>query len=323
MRTIIVASLLLLLAAVACGEETPELVAPAEPTVESTPSATGAPATPKPTTTVESSLPTNTPFSPTAESTARPEPTNATMPSTPTPTPTVDEVTNTPTPTATPEPTNATTTWRGLVLAPEDRCSPYDSDDYPYSQSVEAHIVADIGGIYGPYTGRWFDNTSETDIEHIVARSEAHDSGLCAANDAMRREFAADLLNLTLADPSVNRHQKSDKDAAEWLPDMNTCWFADRIVQVRLKYELTVDQAEADALGLVLTGCSSVEMVVVSATESVTPTPIPPPRSRRGRAGAMGRQWQRAHHLRRGAEPWHRTCTPGASGVSIHERRRR
>ena len=108
-----------------------------------------------------------------------------------------------------------------------------------------------------------------------MARSEAHDSGLCAANDAMRREFAADLLNLTLAGPTVNRHQKSGKDAAEWLPDMNTCWFADRVIQVRLKYELTVDQAEADALGLVLTGCSSVEMVVVSATESVTPTPTP------------------------------------------------
>ena len=181
----------------------------------------------------------------------------------------------TPEPTATPEPTNATTTWRGLVLAPEDRCSSYDPDDYPYSQSVEAQIVADIGGIYGPYTGRWFASQKDTDIEHIVARSEAHDSGLCAANDATRREFAADLLNLTLAGPTVNRHQKSGKDAAEWLPDMNKCWFADRSVQVRLKYELTVDQAEADALGLVLTGCSSVEMVVVSATELVTPTPTP------------------------------------------------
>ena len=275
MRTIIAASLLVLLATVACGSEAPEGTTKQATPVKATPIIVPSP-------TVEPT--------PTSTATVMPEPTNATRPITPTPTPTVNEVTNTPTPTATTEPTAtptptatpestaaATVTWRGLVLAPEDRCSPYDSDDYPYSQSVEAHIVADIGGIYGPYTGRWFDNTSETDIEHIVARSEAHDSGLCVANDAMRREFAADLLNLTLADPSVNRHQKSDKDAAEWLPDMNTCWFADRVIQVRLKYELTVDQAEADALGLVLTGCSSVEMVVVSATESVTPTPIPPP----------------------------------------------
>ena len=63
-------------------------------------------------------------------------------------------------------------TWRGIVVAPEHRCAPYDSDDYRYSQSVEQRIVAGMGGIiYGPYTGIWFASTAETDIEHIVARS--------------------------------------------------------------------------------------------------------------------------------------------------------
>ena len=57
--------------------------------------------------------------------------------------------------------------------------------------------------------------------EHIVARSEAHDSGLCAADSETRREFASDPLNFTLASPAVNRSQKSGKDAAEWLPDCN------------------------------------------------------------------------------------------------------
>ena len=101
-----------------------------------------------------------------------------------------------------------TSSWRGLVVAPERRCSPYDADDYRYPQSVEDRIVAELGGIYGPYTGQWFASQSETDIEHMVARSEAHDSGLCAAGDATRRRFATDLLNLTLASPSVNRNQK-------------------------------------------------------------------------------------------------------------------
>ena len=113
-----------------------------------------------------------------------------------------------------PTPGTAGQTWRGLTVAAEYRCSPYDADDYPYSQSVEPRIVADMGGIiYGPYTGRTFSSTRETDIEHIVARSEAHDSGLCAASDTTRRRFSSDLLNLTLASPSVNRHQKSGKDA--------------------------------------------------------------------------------------------------------------
>ena len=130
--------------------------------------------------------------------------------------------------TAKPE-TDGSESWRGLVVAPEDRCSPYDSDDYRYSQSVEQRIVTSMGGIvYGPYTGRWFDNTSETDIEHIVARSEAHDSGLCDASAETRRRFATDLLNLTLASPEVNRSQKSGKDASEWLPELNRCWFSSR-----------------------------------------------------------------------------------------------
>ena len=100
------------------------------------------------------------------------------------------------------------------MVAPEVRCSPYDADDYRYPQSVEDQIVAQLGDVYGPYTGRWFASDRETDIEHIVARSEAHDSGLCAADGATRRRFASDLLNLTLAAPSVNRNQKRDRDGA-------------------------------------------------------------------------------------------------------------
>ena len=46
-------------------------------------------------------------------------------------------------------------TWRGLAVAPEHRCTPYERGDYPYPQSVEARIVAGMGGrVYGPYTGR-------------------------------------------------------------------------------------------------------------------------------------------------------------------------
>ena len=147
--------------------------------------------------------------------------------------------------------------WRGLTIAPEDRCSPYDSDDYRYPQSVEDDIVADLGGVYSPYTCESFASDTETDIEHIVARSEAHDSGLCRADAATKRDFARDLLNLTLASPSVNRSQKSDKDAAEWMPEQNQCWFAQTVVDVRAKYGLTIDQREADAIDQMLSGCSS------------------------------------------------------------------
>ena len=158
---------------------------------------------------------------------------------------------------------HAQTAWRGLVIAPEQRCTPYAADEYRYPPSVEDRIIDELGGVYGPYTGRWFATQAETDIEHMVARSEAHDSGLCAADPETRRRFASDLLNLTLAGPNVNRYQKVDKDAAEWLPEQNHCWFAARVIAVRQKYELTIDQREADALDRVLAACASTALITV------------------------------------------------------------
>ena len=82
-------------------------------------------------------------------------------------------------------------TFRGVRVAPEFRCVPYDRDEYPYPQSVESQIIAGIGKIYGPHSGQCFATSRETDIEHIVPLSEAHDSGLCSATKA---RFARDLL---------------------------------------------------------------------------------------------------------------------------------
>ena len=163
--------------------------------------------------------------------------------------------------------------WRGLAVAPELRCSPYVRQDYPYPRSAEAAVIASLGGhVYGPYTGRYFASRSQTDVEHIVAISEAHDSGLCAAEPATRRRFSGDLLNLTLAAPEVNRCGKGGKcgyDAGEWLPPRNGCWFAGRVVAVKLKYGLTVDEREAAALEQVLSGCSSTEMVFADGKDAL------------------------------------------------------
>ena len=162
-------------------------------------------------------------------------------------------------------------TWRGLTVAPEYRCAPYDKRrDYPYPQSVERDIVRDLGAVYGPYTGTCFASTSETDIEHIVAASEAHDSGLCGAEAETRARFSRDLRNLTLASPKVSRHEKSGKDASEWIPDRNRCWVAGRVVEVRQAYGLTIDRREADALERILSGCESTALgpVVCSVPSS-------------------------------------------------------
>ncbi|MCY4462473.1 MAG: excalibur calcium-binding domain-containing protein [Albidovulum sp.] len=165
-------------------------------------------------------------------------------------------------------------TWRGLTIAPENRCSVYDRKrDYRYSQSIERKIVRELGAVYGPYTGTCFDSTSQTDIEHIVATSEAHDSGLCARDRETRARFAKDLRNLTLASPSVNRHAKSGYDAAEWIPAQNRCWFAARVVDVRRAYGLTIDRREAEALEQILSACENTEMEPIVCRTSVPNEP--------------------------------------------------
>ena len=154
-------------------------------------------------------------------------------------------------------------TYQGMRVAPEVRCAPYDRDDYAYPQSAESQIIAGIGKIYEPYTGQCFATAREMDIEHIVPLSEAHDSGLCSASTATKARFARDVLNLTLASPRVNRYEKGAKDAAEWQPQRNACWFANRTLEVRRKYGLSIDRREAVAIERTLAGCVSTEMVVL------------------------------------------------------------
>ena len=168
---------------------------------------------------------------------------------------------------------NTASHWRGLAIRPESRCSPYERSDYRYSQSVELVIIKGLGRIYSPYTGRCFSSRGETDIEHIVALSEAHDSGLCASVPnimRIRRALASDPLNLTLASPKVNRSEKKHYDGAEWMPPMNRCWFAQSIVEVRQKYGLTIDRREAEALERILAACASVEMKLVDCASAAS-----------------------------------------------------
>ncbi len=145
-------------------------------------------------------------------------------------------------------------TWMGLEVEAESRCSAYNrTRDYPYSQSLEFAISKRIGGIRCRYTGKVYRSLRQTHIEHVVALSEAHDSGLCAADAATKRRFANDLLNLTLSAPGVNS-QKSGKDAGEWMPQIDPRGFAETVIQVKLKYGLSIDRRERAALERALDG---------------------------------------------------------------------
>lgn len=145
----------------------------------------------------------------------------------------------------------------GVSVTPEVRHTAYERSDYSYPASIEQRIVIRQGGIFSPYSMRCFSDVGKTDIEHIVANSEAHESGMGLRTKAERQQYASDLDNLTLAAPRLNRYEKRAKDPANWLPDNNRCWYVGKYLEIKSKYGLSMDQAEADAVLAVYRSCSS------------------------------------------------------------------
>lgn len=144
----------------------------------------------------------------------------------------------------------------GVSIAPEVRHTVYERSDYSYPASIEHQIVTRQGGVFSPYSMRCFGDLGATDIEHIVANSEAHESGMGLRTRAERQQYASDLDNLTLAAPRLNRYEKRDKDPANWLPENNRCWYVGKYLEIKRKYGLSMDQAEAEAVLTVYHSCS-------------------------------------------------------------------
>jgi hypothetical protein len=99
-------------------------------------------------------------------------------------------------------------------------------------------------------------SSSAVQIDHVVALSDAWQKGAQNMDVAIRTQFANDPLNLLAVDGPANQ-QKSDSDAASWLPPNREyrCRFIARQIAVKREYNLWVTAAERDAMQRVLAGC--------------------------------------------------------------------
>ncbi|SEQ27290.1 HNH endonuclease family protein [Arthrobacter sp. OV608] len=124
------------------------------------------------------------------------------------------------------------------------------------------NCVVMTGTLADKYTGttitftRGQDTSSDVQIDHIVALSDAWQKGAQQLNTDQRKELANDPLNLMAADGPTNS-AKGDKDAATWLPPNKAfrCEYVARQTAVKAKYGLWVTQAEHDAIATILQGC--------------------------------------------------------------------
>jgi len=109
------------------------------------------------------------------------------------------------------------------------------------------------------YDGRTWTRASDVDIDHLVALKEAWDSGATAWTADTRKRFANDLgdsRTLVAVTDNVNQ-AKSDRDPADWMPQRNKCTYVRQWVAVKLRWKLSVDQREKNALLRHQAGCAN------------------------------------------------------------------
>jgi hypothetical protein len=118
------------------------------------------------------------------------------------------------------------------------------------------------GVLHDPYTGetiaftRGAGTSDKVQIDHVVALSDAWQTGAQALDPATREMVATDPLNLLAVEGVVNQ-SKGDGDAATWLPPAKgyRCAYVARQVAVKTRYRLWVTPAERDAIARVLATC--------------------------------------------------------------------
>lgn len=134
----------------------------------------------------------------------------------------------------------------------------------------ETDCTVASGMLNDPYTGevmsfsRGPGSSTAVQIDHVVALSNAWQTGAQQLTPQQRQAFANDALNLLAVDGPTNQ-KKGDGDAATWLPPNKDyrCRYVARQIAVKVKYSLWVTVAEYDAIKRVLGNCPDQVLPIV------------------------------------------------------------
>jgi Protein of unknown function (DUF1524) len=152
-----------------------------------------------------------------------------------------------------------------------------DMRNYILARDMPNHIVdadgckVNSGQLNDPYTGKLIQfqrgpgTSAKVQIDHVVALSDAWQKGAQNIDVGLRAEFANDPLNLLAVDGPANQ-QKSDGDAATWLPPNTAyrCRYVARQIAVKIKYALWVTSTEKSAMQSVLQTCPDQVLPIVN-----------------------------------------------------------
>ena len=124
------------------------------------------------------------------------------------------------------------------------------------------NCVVVSGDLMDPYSGTTINfvrgnvSSMEVQIDHVVALSNAWQTGAFKLTISTRTQLANDPLNLLAVQGRLNS-QKGDGDAATWLPPQKSfrCAYVARQIAVKAKYGLWVTAPEKKAMQSILAKC--------------------------------------------------------------------
>lgn len=146
------------------------------------------------------------------------------------------------------------------------RTGPCDTRQLILARDLKQTKIEDCkvlsGLLHDPYTDKTIDfargpgTSTKVQIDHVVALSDAWQKGAQQLTFEKRENLANDPLELLAVDGPTNQ-QKSDGDAATWLPPNKSyrCRYVARQIAVKQKYSLWTTQAEHDAIASILSAC--------------------------------------------------------------------
>ena len=130
-----------------------------------------------------------------------------------------------------------------------------------YKEKTRECVVLS-GTLIDPFSGETINfvrgnvSSMEVQIDHVVALSNAWQTGAIKLSIKDRTAFANDPMNLLAVKGRLNS-QKGDGDAATWLPPLKSyrCDYVARQIAVKIKYKLWFTAPEKEAMVRILKSC--------------------------------------------------------------------
>lgn len=132
----------------------------------------------------------------------------------------------------------------------DDECDPYEKG------------APELDGGYNqwnsPYDGKTTRDSSTFDADHFIALEEVARSGGATWSDDRKEEFGMYSPGVIIMVSAHSNRSKGSDDPADWMPTQESyhCAYADRWVELKDDWNLTVDQDEHDALEDTLSACA-------------------------------------------------------------------